>query len=377
MYTPSSITSPTNQINNANELADDFAGVSHTKPGKPSSRKTKAKVISRVARSVAENIKPSHDTAAVEQSVSAVENSGDNQQQILQTLNKTKLRNFFSQFVKNKTNTNKSDIKSLINHYVASRSGQDEQLIQALAKDLNFYGGNPGEDMDPAFKASLKSLLITSLVDDETGQTNNRFDFNGFTFKQLAKESSALSLQQVKTAFTDQLGAGYTTEAKNWLATTLLADKDPTLALNSPPNDITYGGFAWAELYAGIVTAKSLGIDPNQMSPKELTALVNTASEVAVDNQNGNFPPQALATLLYADAQGKIDLAILNEQNADTLINQAYDFVKSKINEAKQVQQAIADLSSPPPTRSDIAKQVLREYGYNPEQEYTCKPMES
>ncbi|MDB5989010.1 MAG: hypothetical protein JWQ10_413, partial [Herbaspirillum sp.] len=159
--------------------------------------------------------------------------------------------------------------------------------------------------------------------------------------------------------------------ARKWAFESLCQLFEPTLVRSDLPDAFRYGSLDWTLLSIGIALAGDAHID---LSVHQLIALAAAADIFAGDPADAGLLAlrrQAMhAILRMAHAHGKLNLLDLPEIKPAHL-ETAFDFYQSQLQAERNKLATMEDLIARLPTRSDIAKTMLRERGFrDPERHF-------
>ena len=265
-----------------------------------------------------------------------------------------------NQFIES-TPTLSSPIETI--NQITQSNDYQKSLARKIAQELNYYGQNSDEEMDPEYARELVKEFMYLLIPD---LTSNVSTYNGIHFDIPKNE---LSVQNIRQKFIEeQLNEDYSTVAKQWLADLYFADKDPTFALQLE-EDIIYGSYTWYVLYNASLIAQAIGLKPKDLTLEELVNLYQSHAQVLDDPSISEVSTRSM--LAYAGVHDAIDVsnyADLSDHEQYEMTQAAVHFVQTKVTEITNNQHSIDNyvevITRPIPTRKSVAnKIILKKYG--------------
>ncbi|WP_159587981.1 YopT-type cysteine protease domain-containing protein [Chelativorans xinjiangense] len=310
-----------------------------------------------------------------------------------------KLRGVFVSYMREQLGDSGLSDDQVLEHITAFPNLNDSTLMRRLAGAAGLYGSEEGEDnVAPAQKKALVErllLALTSDVDWKTELATPATDVaNGVTTDaKVLHGANEMTIAQAAAAAKDNIRETLTSKLGDWavpiadaLAPVLI--NDPTLFLPKASGKILYGSLEWAQLWIGIEYAEGQSLDPAKLTIDQLLALgrAATITDPATDEEateavtNGDTAEDDAAAAAYsvtkllaliARAKGKLDGQEITEENRAEVEEVLQSVAEEVFKEEFAIAEAFETLGQEMPTREEVARKILEEHKFDPDEKIT------
>lgn len=254
---------------------------------------------------------------------------------------------------------------------VLPQSNAADDLVRHLSI-AHFFYSEPATHalrIDPSFASRQVAECLMALLGN--GLNANALRFNEFDFSKALRIAKPVAA--VKMAFAALLALKFGVlpkDIRQWAASMMLRNLQPTLARNDTPPHVLYGSLEWAYLAFGIDVVGNLGLDHGDYPHDQIAGIAKLMLDGAKFNEivaKEAWRMSVPAALQFAHAQKKFDLGSHDIGNPHMVQNVIRHLERAHTAQLTLRDLAMKGLEKQPRSRAQIARTVLEKWGCEPD----------